>query len=47
MNKSKIFALFAITMLVMLVLVEDTEAAAANDGIEFFFLQIHFLYLII
>jgi hypothetical protein len=27
MNKSKVFALFAITMLVMLVLVEDTEAA--------------------
>jgi hypothetical protein len=30
MNKSKIFALFAITMLVMLVLVEDTEAQGAN-----------------
>jgi len=32
MNKSKIFALFAITMLVMLVLVEDTEAANGNSA---------------
>jgi hypothetical protein len=32
MNKSKIFALFAITMLVMLVLVEDTEAAKGDKA---------------